>query len=94
MRAQASYALTPNWEAFGRYDYVHFDEREFKTATRSTVHELTPGMNYYFRGQSAKITLDVSYLPNGAPVADAGNDVLANGGHGELVARGQFQLML
>ena len=93
-RAQVSYTITPHWEVFGRYDYLHFDEREFKTATRSTVHEITGGLNYYFFGQNAKITLDVSYLPSGSPAADAGNDILANTGHGELVARGQFQLLL
>jgi hypothetical protein len=94
LRAQASYLLTPKWELFGRYDYVHFDGREFKAPTRSTVHEITAGRAYYFFGQNAKITLDVSYLPNGTPMADAGNDILINTPHGELVARGQFQLML
>lgn len=94
LRAQVSYLLTPKWEIFGRYDYVHFDGLEFKTPTKSTVHEITAGATYYFFGQNAKITLDVSYLPNGTPTADAGNDILANSGRGELVARGQFQLLL
>jgi len=93
-RTQASYLLTPNWEAFARYDYVHLDGKEFKAGTQSTVHEITAGANYYFHGQAAKATLDLTYLPNGTPLADIGNDIIANIHHGELILRTQFQLML
>ncbi|HSU67248.1 MAG TPA: hypothetical protein VLJ39_10265, partial [Tepidisphaeraceae bacterium] len=63
------------------------DGREFATGTRSTVHEITIGGTYYFYGQNAKFTVDLSYFPDGTPVADPGNDVLANPGHAELVGR-------
>lgn len=94
LRLQASYLLMPHWEAFARYDYLHLDGKEFTTPTSSTVQEFTVGSTYYFRGQNAKLTFDLSYLPNGAPTTDTGNDVLADPGNGELVFRGQFQLLL
>jgi hypothetical protein len=89
-----SYLFNAHWEAFARYDYVHFDGREFAAGTNSTVHEITVGGSCYFHSQNAKFTVDLSYLPNGTPVADHGNDVLANPGHAEIVGRAQFQLLL
>jgi hypothetical protein len=94
VRAQVAWLFAPRSEVFGRYDYLHFDGREFATGTRSTVHEITIGGTYYFYGQNAKFTVDLSYFPDGTPVADPGNDVLANPGHAELVGRAQFQLLL
>jgi hypothetical protein len=91
---QASYLLDEHWEPFLRYDYTHIDGSEFKDATVSTVHEITGGFVYYFYGQRAKFTFDLSYLPNGAPEADAGNDIVVNPGHNQVEARGQFQLWL
>jgi hypothetical protein len=93
-RVQISYLFSPNIEAFGRYDYVHLDGREFTAGTASTVHEITAGANYYFHGQAAKATVDLSYLPNGTPLADPGNDILQSIGHRELILRAQLQLML
>ncbi len=92
-RVQASYLFARHWEPFARYDYMHLDGREFKASTQSTVHELTAGANYYFYGQALKATVDVSYLPNGAPFTDAGNDILQNSGHRELIWRAQLQLL-
>lgn len=94
VRLQASYLFNRHWEGFARYDYVHFDGKEFKTAQNTSVNEFTIGANCYLHGQAAKITCDVSYLPNGTPSTDLGNDVLANANHGEVVVRAQFQLML
>lgn len=94
VRLQASYLFNRHWEGFARYDYVHFDGKEFKTAQNTSVNEFTIGANCYLHGQAAKITCDVSYLPNGTPSNDLGNDVLANANHGEVVVRAQFQLML
>jgi hypothetical protein len=93
-RAQVSYLLDPRVELFGRYDYLHFDGREFAARTRTTVHEFTLGGNYYFHGQNAKFTIDLSYLPNGTPTADLGNELLANPAHAEVIGRAQFQLLL
>ncbi|HWE01822.1 MAG TPA: hypothetical protein VG326_05380 [Tepidisphaeraceae bacterium] len=93
-RFQVSYLLTARWEAFARFDYLHLDGAEFKDKTASSVQEITAGSTYYFHGQRLKLTFDLSYLPKGAPVVDQGNDILANNGHGELIFRGQFQLLL
>jgi hypothetical protein len=56
-------------------------------------HEITAGMNYYFYGHNAKFTLDVTYLPSGAP---AGADQLGilTSDDNQFVLRGQFQLAL
>jgi hypothetical protein len=94
LRLQASYLFNPHWEGFGRYDYVHLDEREFKTPTSSGVSEFTLGANYYIYGQNAKLTLDLSYLPKGTPTTDTGNDLIENPGHADLLFRTQFQLLL
>ena len=62
--------------------------------TPTTVHEVTLGGTYYFRGQNAKLTIDLSYFPDGTPVTNLGNDVLVGPGKNEIVGRVQFQLML
>jgi hypothetical protein len=94
LRLQASDLFDHHWESFVRYDYVHLDGREFKTPTASTVNEFTAGVNYYFHGQNAKLTLDLSYLPDGTPTTDTGNDRIENPGHNDLLLRTQFQLLL
>jgi hypothetical protein len=71
---------------------VHLDGREFKAGTQSTVHEITADGNYYFQAQAAKATLDLTYLPNGSPLVDTGNDIIANIHHGELILRAQFSV--
>jgi hypothetical protein len=92
--AQASYLFTKQWEAFGRYSYVHFDGGEFPaTAGHDNVDEITIGANYYLYGQNAKVTTDLTYLPNGTPIADTGADILASKGS-EYVLRVQFQLLI
>jgi len=94
-RAQFAYAIPDSKiEPFLRYDYLHLDAGEFGSGTRTTVHEITGGANYYFYGQNARFTLDVSYLPNGAPENDSGNGILANNGKAEWVERGQLQFAL
>ncbi len=92
LQAQAGYLLSSQWEVFGRWDWTHFDK---KTApgTRN-VNEFTAGVNYYLHKHNAKFTVDLTYLPKGAPLADKGSDVLANDGHTELMLRAQVQLLL
>ncbi len=90
--AQAGYLLNKQWEAFGRFDWTHFDK---KTApgTRN-VTEFTAGVNYYMHKHNAKFTVEAVYLPKGAPIADDLSDVIANDGHTEILLRAQFQLVL
>ncbi|HEY2585012.1 MAG TPA: hypothetical protein VGI81_04515, partial [Tepidisphaeraceae bacterium] len=92
-RFQAAWATGPHWEPYGRYEYVHFDSREFPAGTQTNVQIVTAGVNYYLYGQAAKLSLDLNYLPNGSPVTDDGFGILANNGHTELVARAQLQVV-
>jgi hypothetical protein len=93
LRGQVSWAIDRHWEPYARYEYIHFDGHEFATTTRTTVHVITAGANYYLAGFGAKFSLDLSYLPNGSPVADDGFGILTNNGHNELVGRAQFQVV-
>ncbi len=93
LRGQVSYAIDRHWEPYARYEYIHFDSAEFAAGTNANVHVLTAGFNYYLYGPSARFSVDLSYLPNGTPVADTGADILINGKN-EFVLRGQFQLVL
>ena len=92
--AQASYVIPDTkWEPFARYDYINFDDGSVAAGARNTVHEITAGANYYFHSHAAKFTLDVSYLPNGSPIADTSTDTLASP-NTEIIVRAQFQLLL
>jgi hypothetical protein len=94
--AQAGYMMNENWELFGRYDYTHTDDPLAVGAgadTEDAFHEITGGVNYYFHGHHAKVTIDLTWLPNGAP-AGAQNLGILTSDDDEFVLRGQFQLML
>lgn len=93
VRFQASYALDRHWEPYGRFEYVHYDSREFAAGTQTNVQVITAGLNYYLYGQAAKLSFDVNYLPNGSPVADDGFGILADNRHNELVGRAQLQIV-
>jgi hypothetical protein len=97
-QGQVSYLFTPAWEIFGRYDLTRFDSEFVAAGAENTFHEITAGVNYYL-GQNgsavhkAKLTLDISYLPNGAPSDQTGVGVLA-GSENQFVIRGQFTFKL
>lgn len=92
--AQASYLIPQTkWEPFGRYDHIGFDDHSVAAGAEQSVDEFTVGVNYYAHGQNAKFTLDITYLPNGSPVADLGSDVKASSEE-EIVLQLQFQLVL
>jgi hypothetical protein len=93
-RAFVGYMLNDKLEPFAQYQYIHFDSAATAAGTDNTVHDITIGINYYLMGQSAKFTVDASYLPNGSPVSDDSSGVLANNGKNEAVIRAQFQLLL
>lgn len=101
--AQVGYLLNPRWEVFGRYGYTSLDAGAptgtgtLGAAARAqdTIHELTIGVHHYFRGDAAKVTVDVTYLPDGSPVDLNGIGVLAQpAGDPQFVVRGQLQLWL
>lgn len=90
---QISYLLNPQWELFGRYDFTHFDSDLLPD--NNEVHELTGGVNYYLHGHAAKLTVDITWLPKGAPIGDGGADILTTpDDHDEVLLRAQFQLVI
>jgi hypothetical protein len=99
---QGNYVLNPAWEVFGRLDMVLFDDDVAFAGgnTEDTFYELTAGVNYYLGANGswkhrAKFTVDLGFLPNGAPSNQNGIGVLdANDGGTEIVLRSQFQLVL
>ncbi len=99
---QAGYMINQQWEVFGRYDYtrVDFDAAGPASDLKEVFHEITLGVNYYLgangsAGHRAKITVDLSYLPSGAPGAAPGLGILDNNERqAEWILRGQFQLWI
>lgn len=91
---QAGYMLSPKLEVFGRWDYTDFDSASLAPGAQTRYCEMTAGVNYYLSGDHAcKLTLDLSYLTNGAPSDALGADVLSSDGS-EFILRGQFQLLI
>lgn len=80
--AQAAYMIDQNWEVFGRYGFIEED----------SLSEITLGVNYYFAGHNAKVTVDAVVLPDGSP-SDSGLGYVASDDL-QVVIRGQFQLAL
>ncbi|MGD0460969.1 MAG: FlxA-like family protein [Tepidisphaeraceae bacterium] len=104
--AQGGYKFTPEIEGFARYDLAILNSRFADVAafgnknpgpgSKATAnnHEFTVGVNYYLYGYRAKVTGDLSFLPNGSAVDAPGLGILANQGHSEWVGRVQFQLAI
>jgi len=90
---QAGYMVNDRWEIFGRWDYTKVDDDLLPAGSEDEFHELTFGVNYYMQGHNAKVTVDLNWLPNGAP---AGVSNIGYGGtdDDEFTLRGQFQLCL
>lgn len=97
---QGSYAFAGNWEVFARYDVLFADEGVSAADGEDTFHEVTLGVNYYFGKDGsalhrAKLTVDFTWLPNGAPASLTGLDILdKNNGENEFILRAQFQLLI
>ena len=91
--AQVGYLL-PNatdWEVFGRYDITQLDE-DF--GDEDTFQEITAGVNKYYYGHNAKLTIDAGWYPNGSPVSGGGLGLRGTGTEDQIVIRAQFQLVL
>lgn len=87
--AQVSYLLPDSkWEVFGRGGWIH---NESNADNDDDLFELTGGVNYYFYSHNAKLTADVTVLPNGSP-ADSGLGYRDSGTEMQIVGRVQFQL--
>ena len=94
LEIQAAQLIGDNgWEVFGRYDVVIFDEDQ--TDGENTFHEIVAGVNKYFQGHNAKMTIDVGLLPVGNPSSNTGIGYRsADSDEAQLTIRGQFQLLL
>jgi hypothetical protein len=91
---QAGYMLNDKWEVFGRGDYASIDEDLVVTGDDDDFWEFTVGANWYLsNSHAAKVTIDLSVLPDGAPSDNVGLGVLA-GDETQVILRGQFQLVL
>jgi hypothetical protein len=95
---QANYLLAPAWEVFARYDFTKYDSAQI--ANEDLFQEISVGVVYYL-GQDgsalhrAKVTVDLSYLPSGAPKAITGAGILdSNDANEEWMLRAQFQLWI
>jgi outer membrane murein-binding lipoprotein Lpp len=90
---QAGYMVNEKLEIFGRYDYTKIDSN-LAVGGEDSWNEITGGINYYLNGgHSCKITVDLTYLPDGAPSDFTDLGILASG-NDEWMLRGQFQLLL
>jgi hypothetical protein len=90
---QAGYLMFDHLEPYGRFEYIHLAGTP--DGSHTYVPAITGGANYYFAGHRAKFTVQGTYLPNGIPIDDTPNDVLANPDkRGEFVGEVQFQLLL
>ena len=99
---QAAYAFLPQWEVFARYDVTFLDQTAVFPGgdTEDVFHEITVGLNYYLGTNGSalhrgKITLDLTYLPDGAPRTLTSIGSPAGGeGENEFILRGQIQLVI
>ena len=97
---QAGYLLNNNIEPFVRYDYLRANQDLLSDSAAAAygtrdIHEITAGVNYYLKGQNAKFTLDLTYLPNGTPIGSSGAGILSQPTEqAQWLARVQFQLVL
>ncbi len=94
---QAAYIFGDKFEPFIRYDYVHLDPASTAASAGLNSHlvqEFTLGANYYLYGQKAKITVDGSWLPDGAPTDSDALGVLKDSGPYEFTLRAQLQLSI
>lgn len=92
---QASYELSPQWQVFARWDWVHFENQQLNG--QRNMHELTVGVSHYLTaaaGPRAKVTVDLGYLPNGAPAPFLGQGVQGGTGDNEIYLRAQLNLAI
>jgi Phosphate-selective porin O and P len=91
---QAGYMVADKCEVFGRFEYIDIDQDALTiVGAESTLYELTIGTNYFLHGHNVKFTADLSWLPNGSPVALTGLGI-AQGTDDQFVLRLQMQLFL
>jgi hypothetical protein len=104
---QAGILLNPSWELYGRVSFVDFDDDgdiDVGDDDDDEIYELTVGLNYYLGNNGsalhrAKITVDLSWLPEGTAntgLSESGLEGIGYIGTDDdlWVVRGQFQLLI
>lgn len=87
--AQIGYLIPDSrWEVFGRFGWIDFENAD------DEIMEITAGVNYYLRKHSAKFTVDLTYLPEGAPSATGIGVLGSSDDEDQFVLRSQFQLLI
>ena len=88
--AQGGYFVTPQVEAFARYEFAVPDQDSIDHLSVASV-----GVNYFFKKWSAVASLDVGYSFNAMSSywASSGTGWLVDGSHGQVVVRAQMQLL-
>jgi hypothetical protein len=81
------------WEVFGRYDITILDDERVADPFDDQVHEITVGLNGYFRRHASKVTIDFTYLPNGSP-STADSAGIISSPEDQFVIRAQYQLLI
>jgi hypothetical protein len=95
---ELGYFLTPSIQPIARYSITKFGSA-FKVGGADTFHEIAGGVNWFFGkggqlGNRAKLTFDVTYLPDGSPAFTGGDFLASPNKKDEFVFRGQLQLSL
>ncbi len=75
------YLFTPQIEGVFRYDYFDFDRNLSSSLGKTDARELTAGINYYIKGNNAKIQANIVRL-RGAKGLTSGNG-FGGGGQGQ-----------
>jgi hypothetical protein len=97
-QVEAGYFVTRAVQPIVRYSITKFDG-DFKVGATDTFHEIAGGVNWFLGpsgewGNNAKLTIDVTYLPNGSPAFSGGDFLASPNKKAEVVFRGQFQISL
>ncbi|MEM9754263.1 MAG: hypothetical protein AAF916_12900, partial [Planctomycetota bacterium] len=91
IEGQFVYAFTDKLDGFVRGSYIELDDEEW--LGDDSFYEFTVGGSYYFKKHNAKVSIDATYLPDGAPFGSGGTG-FAGGDEDQIVVRGQFQLLI
>ena len=96
--AEAGYFITPAIQATARYSIVMLD-KNFKVGNTGQFHEISAGVNWFLGpdgawGNHAKVSFDVTYLPNGTPGTTGLDFLPTTNKQNEFVGRVQLQLWI
>jgi hypothetical protein len=97
-QVELGYFITRSIQPIARYSITKLS-RAFKVGGADTFHEIAGGVNWFFGkdgqlGNRAKITVDVTFLPDGTPVFAGGDFLASPNKKQEVVFRAQLQLSL